>query len=415
MQQGTFSRRQINELFARAAFGGALGLVFAAQADAAQQRRPRMLDDPILSLMPLSRVKAHVVFVPHADPSKIRILDEDDADVLIHPASLTKEHSFAVNAEAIDNGYIDEDAPIEMTTSSKRAASAYGRYPQNLTGLTGKVPLNKVTTIYMVASKNDAPEAAGEAISRLDAYQDLVRGKGLEPGTGRGYAAIMNDFAARHDMLHTRFSYSNGLAPRLTNRPYDPPNVTTARDLTILTNHLLTKQLARIKEHCTPTKYNMPDKARTMINSTNPLLEDAIKFNKKTGRFVPRAHSDHLAGTFGLKTGFIAESAYNIIVVAEQDIGGGEMATIGIVELGSPSPEARIKDVHTHAKMGFDILRAERKHRLENPVQARANGNYTEYATYEKPVYLDPDLDSEPLIMTPSEYARAVPRLALKR
>lgn len=387
---------------------GALTFGFAQSAEAGQRRN--ILNDPQSSLMPLAQHKAHIVFVPHTDPSKIRILSAHEAEVLIHPASTTKAVSLAVNLEAQERQYLSEDTLIKLTDTARRATFR----GDNSSGLTRPLPFNDANTIYMMRSFNDVMESTAEHVAQLPAFEDIVRSnKAYKDSPGRAYGAIMNDFSARHGMLQSSWNFSTGLAPRLTNRPKDSPNRTTAKDLMLATNYLLAKHPKQVKEYCAKPKYTMPDK--TVINSTNHLLEGALILNHKTGRFTPRPQEDHLEGTFGLKTGYINESRHNIIVVAEQAIGDGEMATIGIVEIGCPSDAARTKDVQRHAEEGFAILRAERKQRLENPVDARSNSNYTEYATYEQPVYLDPELDSEPLIVSPVEYAHAVPRLALKR
>jgi D-alanyl-D-alanine carboxypeptidase (penicillin-binding protein 5/6) len=134
------------------------------------------------------------------------------------------------------------------------------------------VPVRELLRGLIVQSGNDAAIIIGEGIA------------GSEPA----FADLMNARAEELGLKNSRFQNANGL--------HDPDQYVTARDLAILARHIIAAY---------PEFYPIFSEPEFTWNNIrqanrNPLLDDNI-------------------GVDGLKTGFIKESGYNIVVSAKRN------------------------------------------------------------------------------------------------
>ena len=201
-----------------------------------------------------------------------------------HPASLTKLMTAWVTFQAIKAGEIEDGSPVVITA---KAASQTGSRMGYKKGVT--LRMDTALKIIIIKSANDVSQALAEAVA----------------GSLEEFVSRMNAEAALLGMVNTNFTNANGL--------HDPKQVTSARDMALLSAKLLRDfpqyrymfEAAGIK---TPTKTHY---------SYNLLIE----------RF---------AGTNGMKTGFVCASGYNMVASATRN-----NRTLIAVVLGRSSQEDR--------------------------------------------------------------------------
>ncbi len=202
------------------------------------------------------------------------LVDMDNGEVLYereagqpwHPASLTKLATAIVVFNAIDNGDLDLETPVII---SARARSA----PPSRSGLARDtaITMADALNLLIVKSANDVAIAIAETVS----------------GSVEEFVGEMNDIARVLGMTATRFVNPHGL--------HDPRQVTTARDLALLT--------LAIRRHF--SQYGN-------IFSTSVV---------RLGEVRLRTHNNLLTeffGTDGMKTGFVCSAGLNIVATIER-------------------------------------------------------------------------------------------------
>ncbi|MFL0692084.1 MAG: D-alanyl-D-alanine carboxypeptidase family protein, partial [Agrobacterium tumefaciens] len=118
------------------------------------------------------------------------VLASENADVLNHPASLTKMMSVYMVFDAIKAGKLSWDSPVPF---SKHAAS---RPPTKLFVKAGdSITVREAVLAMIVRSANDAAAAVGEKIG----------------GSEEGFAALMTRKARSLGMMNTTFFNASGL------------------------------------------------------------------------------------------------------------------------------------------------------------------------------------------------------------
>lgn len=196
-----------------------------------------------------------------------KILYEKDAKNFRYPASLTKIMTSYLVFEALKKNKIKLSDKIKI---SKKAASAVRT---NLDLKEGEVvSLEDLLKGMLVISANDAPIAIAEKIA----------------GSEERFVRMMNEKAQKMGLSSTVFMNSNGL--------HNPKQFTTAEDLSMLARKIISDfpeflPLFSLKE--------FEFKGR-IYKSTNNLL------------FVNE-------NIFGLKTGFINASGYNLISIQSRN------------------------------------------------------------------------------------------------
>ncbi|HEX8417544.1 MAG TPA: D-alanyl-D-alanine carboxypeptidase family protein, partial [Methylobacterium sp.] len=202
------------------------------------------------------------------------------------PASVTKLMTAYVALDQVRQGKVSLDSLL--TVSAQAAAeppSKMGFRPGT------QLTLDNALKIIMVKSANDVAYTIGENLG----------------GSVEGFAALMNEAAARIGMRESRWTNPHGLP--------DSRQFTSARDMAVLARALIR---------------DFPDqRALFSINS--------IQF----GRSVMANHNGLLgryAGADGMKTGFICSGGFNVVASATRN--GRRLIT---VVMGQPS--ARERDI----------------------------------------------------------------------
>ncbi|MGZ8196312.1 MAG: D-alanyl-D-alanine carboxypeptidase family protein [Methylosarcina sp.] len=139
-----------------------------------------------------------------------KVLAENNADVRLAPASLTKIMTVYVVFKEIANGHLHLD---DLATISKKAWSTSGS--RMFVEVNDRVKVEDLLKGVIIQSGNDASVALAEHVA----------------GSEEVFAAMMNQQAERLGMKNTQFKNSDGL-------PVEG-HYTTARDLAILTQALI--------------------------------------------------------------------------------------------------------------------------------------------------------------------------------
>lgn len=224
------------------------------------------------------------------------VLFEQNADLPIAPASITKILTLYLVFEAIKEGQVHLSDKVEV---SRRAASTGG----SRMGLKAntRAPLEEVIKGMAVVSGNDACVAAAEHIS----------------GSVERFVVKMNAKARELGMTNTRFVTPNGLPAG--------GQITTARDIAKLS----TIYLRRFPESLSIHSLQSYTYGRSSHHNANRLLGKC-------------------AGVDGLKTGFVCSSGYNISATAKR---GG--TRILAVVMGARTPWIRLAETEKLIEAGF--------------------------------------------------------------
>ena len=231
------------------------------------------------------------------EPNSGLVLYSEDADVLWHPASLTKLMTAYITFEELRDSKLK---PEDTVTCSEHALN---QAPSKIGLPVGsQMSIDMALKALIVQSANDVAIMLAEKIG----------------GSEEAFVARMNATAQRLGMTQTRFFNANGL-------PNDQ-QVTTARDLGLLARALL-------KEFPQHTYlYSLP----------------TVQFGKR----VLRSHNGLLRtfyGADGMKTGFVCASGYNVVASATR----GDKRIVAVV-LGERSGGARTVRAGALIQHGFD-------------------------------------------------------------
>lgn len=234
---------------------------------------------PILLALPARATPMLLV-----DMETLSVLQAEDAGQPWHPASLTKLMTAFVAFEQVALGRITLDTPVVLSRRAVALPPSRSELPAE-----SAISLRDALYILIVKSANDVAMGIAETIG----------------GTEGEFVAMMNDAARRMGMTGTHFVNSHGL--------HDSAQVTTARDLAILTLY---------------------------IHQTYPQYDEM--FGTETVRLGSRTYEsqNHLltqfAGTTGGKTGYVCASGLNLVVTVER--GGRQLLA---VVLGASSSRER--------------------------------------------------------------------------
>jgi D-alanyl-D-alanine carboxypeptidase len=224
------------------------------------------------------------------------ILHQENANKVLHPASLTKLMTLMLVFEALDSGrlHLSDRIPI-----SRRAASMS---PSKL-GLKPGQTIKVQDAIYAVVTKsaNDIAVALAEAVG----------------GSESQFARRMNLKAQDIGMMHSYFVNASGL--------HNPRQVSSALDMAKLAQHILTVY---------PHHYHV--------------------FSKKNFVYGGRSYHNHnrlmntYAGMDGMKTGYVAASGFNLVASAKR----GGHRIVGVV-FGGKSAVSRNQHMEALLNAGF--------------------------------------------------------------
>ena len=232
------------------------------------------------------------------------VLYEQNPDVQIPPASLTKVLTLYILFDAIRQGRL---RPWDVIEVSQRAATQGGSNMRLRSG--EQVKVTDLIKGIAVASANDACMAIAD---------------NLENGNAEAFVALMNDTAKRLGMSNSVFFNPNGL-------PADG-QVTTARDMLKLAAAYLEQFPKSLTIH-----------SMQFFTHNNRQRHNA---NSLLGRYE---------GVDGLKTGFVCASGYNIVATAMR----GDTRLIAVV-LGSRNPRVRERETAKLLDKGFKMVQAKK-------------------------------------------------------
>ena len=239
-----------------------------------------------------------------AAASPALVVDVDSGKVLYaeratdpwFPASITKLMTTYVALDMVRSGRASMD---QLVTVSPEAAA---QPPSKMGFKPGtQLTLDNALKIIMVKSANDIAATIAENLG----------------GSVEGFAAMMNETAARIGMRESRWVNPHGLP--------DEGQQTSARDMAILGRALL----------------------RDFPDNKDLFSISAIKF----GRRIMANHNGLLgryAGVDGMKTGFICSSGFNVVASATR--GGRRLIT---VVMGSPNARERTLKAADLFERGF--------------------------------------------------------------
>ncbi|MDJ0513181.1 MAG: D-alanyl-D-alanine carboxypeptidase family protein [Methyloceanibacter sp.] len=236
----------------------------------------------VFSLLGPTAAKASPALV--FEPYNGTVFYAEDPDTLWFPASLTKMMTAYVAFHALRNGEVTLDTPAIVT---KNALSE----PPTKLGLPvgTSMTLEKAIRVIIVKSANDVAVMVAETVG----------------GTEEAFIDRMNEAAKRLGMTSTQFANPHGLP--------NAQQYTTARDLARLARALIIE----FPEYSDIFAQKSVSVGKRQLRSHNGLLRT---FN----------------GADGMKTGFICDSGFNIIVSATRD--GRKLVA---VVLGEPSTRVR--------------------------------------------------------------------------
>ena len=245
------------------------------------------------------------------------VLDQDGAERLWHPASITKIMTAYVTFRAIKAGEVTLESPVVVSKNALKEPPSKMGYRVGT-----EMTLNNALKMLIVRSANDIAVAIAESVG------------GSEPN----FIARMNAEAQRLGMPSTRYHNPNGLP--------DEGQVTTARDMAVLTRALWL-EFPQYRDY-----FKIP----------------AIRVGKKT----LRSHNtllEHFPGTNGMKTGFICASGFNMVATATRS-----GRTLAVVVLGANSSKGRAEIAASLLQDGFKPKLFRNKRNLATYRNSRSPG-----------------------------------------
>ena len=196
------------------------------------------------------------------------ILYEKKPDLSIFPASMTKIMTTVVAFDLIKNGDLSLDDKFFVSENAWRLSQA--GYSSMFIMVGDQISVENLLKGIIVSSGNDACVALAEGIA----------------GTEDEFAIMMTSKAKEIGMTNTNFSNSSGIN--------DPNNLSTARDILILSNYLI-KNYPKFYEYFKETEFTWDRTGGEPITqgNRNPLLYKYL-------------------GVDGIKTGFLSYEKYSL-------------------------------------------------------------------------------------------------------
>ncbi len=222
-----------------------------------------------------------------------KVLFEDNADAKGYPASVVKLMDLLILLEAIESNRLHLQDPVTVTAEASRIGGSQVFLKENEV-----FPIEDLLYSVIVQSANDATTALAIHFA----------------GSKEAFVEEMNKRARKIGMKDTVFHSVHGLPPGKGQLP----DVSTPRDLAILSRELLMKH---------------PETLQYTSTKERPFRADASE------PFIMRSHN-HLLKTMegcdGLKTGYFRKAGFSIAATAKK----GGVRAIAIV-LGSSDRKVR--------------------------------------------------------------------------
>lgn len=242
-----------------------------------------------------------------------RVLFQDQPDAKGYPASVLKLMDLLLVLEKIDQKQLSFQDPVTVSAKASKTGGSQVWLAEKET-----FTVDELLYALMVQSANDSAVALAEKVG----------------GTTDAFVQMMNQRAQQLGMTSTTFHSVHGLPPSAGQEP----DVTTARDLTLLCRELL--------KH--------PDTLRYTSARERTFRPDA-----GTKTVVMRTHNHVMAqveGCDGLKTGFFNRAGFSIAVTASRN----GQRVIAVV-LGSQDRKVRDARAADLLAKGFLALQSQPK------------------------------------------------------
>ena len=196
------------------------------------------------------------------------ILYELDPDSQIYPASMTKIMTAIVAFDLLKKNKLSLDDKFIISENAWRLSQA--GYSSMFIMINDQVSVENLLKGIIIASGNDACVALAEGIA----------------GSESNFADMMNEKAGEVGMISTNFTNSSGIN--------DPDNVSTARDIAIMSKYL-------IKNY--PVYYEL-------------FAEKTFTWDRTGGEPIKQGNRNPLlyknVGVDGVKTGYLAVEKYSL-------------------------------------------------------------------------------------------------------
>ncbi|WP_438865020.1 serine hydrolase [Neptunicella sp.] len=228
------------------------------------------------------------------------VIAEQNADIQLAPASLTKMMTSYIIGDEIKNGRIKG---TDLVTISENAwAKNFPDSSKMFIEVGSKIPVNMLNQGIIVQSGNDACVAMAEHIA----------------GSESAFADMMNAYAEKLGMSASHFVNSHGLD--------DPDHYTTPRDMSTLARHLVADL---------PNEYKIYSEKEFTYNDIKQYNRNSLLWDKSLN-------------VDGIKTGHTSGAGYSLVSSASQ----GDMRLIAVV-MGTESERARKIENKKLLKYGF--------------------------------------------------------------
>src|SRR5210317_268847 len=238
------------------------------------------------------------------------ILYEKDPDIQIYPASMTKIMTSIIAFDLIKSGDLSLDDKFIVSEKAWRLSTA--GYSSMFIMVGDEISVEDLLHGIITASGNDACVALAEGIA----------------GTEAEFAIMMTAKAKELGMENTNFTNASGIN--------DPDNVSTVRDVMIMSNYL-------IKNH--PEFYKL-------------FSEKEFTWNRTGGDPITQGNRNPLLyknmGVDGIKTGYLAVEKYSLS--SSLDRNGRRLIAVGS---GFESVNSRSREsakLLTYGLTNFDLV-----------------------------------------------------------
>jgi serine-type D-Ala-D-Ala carboxypeptidase (penicillin-binding protein 5/6) len=229
-----------------------------------------------------------------------KVIAEENADIQLEPASLTKMMTSYVIGLEIANGNLKN---TDLVTVSERAWSKNFPDSSKMFIEVGKqIPVSDLNRGIIIQSGNDACVAMAEHLA----------------GSEDAFASMMNAHAERLGMSSTHFVNSHGL--------HSPEHYTSPRDMATLATALIRD---------VPNEYELYSEKEFTYNDIKQYNRNSLLWDKSLD-------------VDGIKTGHTSDAGYSLVSSATQ----GDMRLISVV-MGTESERARKVENKKLLKYGF--------------------------------------------------------------
>ena len=233
-----------------------------------------------------------------------KVLYELDADSQIYPASMTKIMTAIVAFDLLKKNKLSLDDKFTISENAWRLSQA--GYSSMFIMINDQVSVENLLKGIIIASGNDACVALAEGIA----------------GSESNFADMMNEKAGEIGMTSSNFTNSSGIN--------DPDNVSTARDIAIMSKYL-------IKNF--PIYYEL-------------FAEKTFTWDRTGGEPIKQGNRNPLlyknVGVDGIKTGYLAVEKYSLASTMQKD-----QRRIIAVGSGFPSKQFRSSESLKLLNWGF--------------------------------------------------------------